>query len=106
MDKWIELTDNKIKKDDICIEKSLIGLLKEDEYEGWIIRECDVADYYDYYPIQTGCNGIRFHAIYVNINKKSPKHGKLYRLTSFVTGDVDFSEETYYFKDYAHKCNI
>jgi hypothetical protein len=31
----------------------------------------------------------------VNINRKSDKFGKLYRMTSFVGGGCDFDEERY-----------
>ena len=103
LSEWIEITKNKIELKDICIDSKWIGFLeKNDDYSGWLIEEEDNKNYG--LSDSNGENGIRFHCVYININKNSPDHGKLFRLTSFLSGDVDFAPETYYFTDYKHQC--
>jgi hypothetical protein len=105
IDGWMEISGNQLDKSKVCIEEKLVGLLQEDEYKQWLLMEEHVSDYYNWYPIQHGSNGIRFHAIYININKESAKHGQLYRLTSHCpSGEVEFHPETFYFQEYHHIC--
>lgn len=96
IEEWIELTDNKLKTDDVFIHANHLGKLSSEEIKEWIIREEDKKDYQNYYPIKTTSNGIRFCCVYVNVNKKDKEFGKLFRLTAHVSGDVEINEETFY----------
>lgn len=90
VEEWIILTDKKLLNEDIEIPEEYLGILDINEIKDWIIYENDVNDYYNYYPIKTGANGVRFWCDYININKKHEEFGKLFRLTSFVGGGIDF----------------
>ena len=92
INEWIELTDNKLTVNDVYIHPDHLMMLDISELKGWIIRKEHVHNYYEYYPIKTTCNGIRFACIYVNINTNSKEFGLLFRLTSHVSGEVDFME--------------
>jgi hypothetical protein len=105
IEEWIKLTDSKANATDLHIHKDHLGKLSLDEITGWIIMEEHAKDYYNYYPIKTTANGIRFACVYVNINKKSEHYGKLFRLTSHIGGHIDFDAEDYkpYIEELARK---
>ena len=73
LNEWIKLTNNKLDLNDAYIHSDHLMLLDIPELKGWIIREQDVPDYQNYYPIKTMCNGIRYSCIYVNINDVLPR---------------------------------
>jgi hypothetical protein len=87
---WIKLTDNRLKAEDVCLEAKFIGRLRADEYSDWILREDDASDYQDWYPIQVDAPGHMFRAYYINLNRTAAKHGLIYCLAVFMSGDHEF----------------
>lgn len=107
IERWLEVKKGKINRDDICVEPDLWGKIPHDEYGLWMLYEEHQEFHQEWYPILAGWSGIRFFCVFVNINRHSPKHGELWRMTAFMgTGPESnqFTKENEYLQDYKHDC--
>ena len=105
-----DVKESAIDGSKLWIHEDHVKMHKNDpSLAGWVVRSEHCEDGHGrthcYYPIHCGCNGIRFWCVYVNINKDDKlNYGKLFRLVSHNSGDVDPLVETLQDNELARPC--
>jgi hypothetical protein len=68
------------------------GTIPNDQIGGWILREEELEDYWNWYPLTCFLDGIRYHVLYTCINPQSSNYGKFKIFVVYTNGsDMDLS---------------